>query len=174
MLVLGRQRLYLHKRELRTLRQAYIDQFGKPPTSLARYNWGDFADEFFCDFLGTVNLTVIDASPYEGADVIHDMNWSVGGEMIERFDAVIDCGSLEHIFNVPVALKNLASMVRIGGAIFITTPANNMMGHGFYQFSPELMFRVFSEQNGFCLKTLCFVRRVFLVWNCLEIARCIM
>jgi hypothetical protein len=25
------------------------------------------------------------------------------------------------------------------------------MGHGFYQFSPELMFRVFSEPNGFAV-----------------------
>jgi hypothetical protein len=27
-----------------------------------------------------------------------------------------------------------------------------MMGHGFYQFSPEFMFRVFSEVNGFALQ----------------------
>jgi hypothetical protein len=27
--------------------------------------------------------------------------------------------------------------------------ANNFMGHGFYQFSPELFYRVFSPENGF-------------------------
>jgi hypothetical protein len=26
------------------------------------------------------------------------------------------------------------------------------MGHGFWQFSPELVFRVFSSSNGFCVK----------------------
>ena len=26
------------------------------------------------------------------------------------------------------------------------------MGHGFYQFSPELFFRVFSEENGFAVR----------------------
>jgi hypothetical protein len=28
---------------------------------------------------------------------------------------------------------------------------NNWCGHGFYQFSPELFYRVFSEVNGFCI-----------------------
>jgi hypothetical protein len=30
----------------------------------------------------------------------------------------------------------------------VQTEANNWMGHGFYQFSPELFYRVFSEVNG--------------------------
>jgi hypothetical protein len=34
------------------------------------------------------------------------------------------------------------------------TPANNQMGHGFYQFSPELFFRVFSQENGYLLRAL--------------------
>ena len=29
------------------------------------------------------------------------------------------------------------------------TPANNFFGHGFYQFTPELFFRIFSAANGF-------------------------
>ncbi|WP_264079575.1 hypothetical protein, partial [Mycolicibacter algericus] len=40
----------------------------------------------------------------------------------------------------------------MGGTIFINTPANNMMGHGFYQFSPELMYRIFSDENGFAIR----------------------
>jgi len=40
-------------------------------------------------------------------------------------------------------------MVETGGHYLGITPANNFMGHGFYQFSPELYFRVFSEVNGF-------------------------
>src|SRR5204863_4169092 len=40
-------------------------------------------------------------------------------------------------------------MVSLGGHLLIVTPANNYFGHGFYQFSPELFYRVLSEQNGF-------------------------
>lgn len=40
-------------------------------------------------------------------------------------------------------------MVQPGGHLVVITPANNFMGHGFYQFSPELFFRVCSPENGF-------------------------
>ena len=42
-------------------------------------------------------------------------------------------------------------MTRVGGTIFGSTVANNLCGHGFYQFSPERVFRVFSPENGFRL-----------------------
>jgi hypothetical protein len=106
---------------------------------------------FLGDFLGASSITVLDASSYEGADTIHDMNTPVPEVWHGRYDVVIDSGSLEHIFNFSVAIANLANMLRVGGTIFVTTPANNLMGHGFYQFSPELMFRVFSEPNGFAV-----------------------
>jgi len=43
-------------------------------------------------------------------------------------------------------------MLKIGGFMYLTLPANNLCGHGFYQFSPELMFRIFTRDNGFELK----------------------
>ncbi len=47
-------------------------------------------------------------------------------------------------------------MVRTGGKIFITTAANNYCGHGFFQFSPEVMFRIFVPDNGFKLNGIMF------------------
>jgi hypothetical protein len=40
-------------------------------------------------------------------------------------------------------------MVRVGGRFLMHTCANNLCGHGFYQFSPELFYRIFSPENGF-------------------------
>jgi hypothetical protein len=40
-------------------------------------------------------------------------------------------------------------MVRVGGHYLGITEASNFSGHGFYQFSPELFFRVFAPENGF-------------------------
>lgn len=77
------------------------------------------------------------------------MNHPVPMAWREQYDVIIDGGTLEHIFNVPVAFANVANMLKVGGTAFLNTPANNMMGHGFYQFSPELMFRVFAQENGF-------------------------
>lgn len=153
-MTLGHQRLYLHRQELRALRKEYHDHYGRWPTSLNEYRWGEYADAFLKEFLDVSTLTVFDASAYEDANVIHDMNHHVSEEWHNQFDVIVDCGSLEHIFNVPVALRNLAKMLAVGGTLFITTPANNLMGHGFYQFSPELMFRVFCAENGFEVRNL--------------------
>jgi hypothetical protein len=40
-------------------------------------------------------------------------------------------------------------MVKIGGHFTQVNCANNFGGHGFWQFSPELMFRTFSPNNGY-------------------------
>lgn len=153
-MTLGRQSLYLHRREIDLLREKYEFANGALPESLVGPAWGEKADAFLREFLGISEFTVMDASSYEAADTIHDMNRPVPEEWHQSYDVIIDCGSLEHIFNVPVALRNLAQMLAVGGTLFISTPANNLMGHGFYQFSPELMFRVFSAENGFAVRSL--------------------
>lgn len=91
----------------------------------------------------------MDASKYEGASVVQDLNQPVPDSLKERFDAIFDGGTLEHVFNIPAALKNCMEMTKVGGRFYMHTCANNLCGHGFYQFSPELFYRVFSEQNGF-------------------------
>jgi SAM-dependent methyltransferase len=152
LLTLGHQTLALHPSEVAFFRDEYRKAFDSlSVTPLDHYRWRDYAGGFLRDFLNASSITVLDASSYEGADTIHDMNTPVPDAWHGRYDAVIDSGSLEHIFNFPVAIANLANMLKVGGTIFITTPANNLMGHGFYQFSPELMFRIFSEANGFAV-----------------------
>ncbi len=107
-----------------------------------------YADGFLAR-LGARNVTSFDGSQYEGATVAHDFNIPIGREYTDRFSVVLDGGTLEHIFNYPIALKNCMEMVKCGGHFLAITPANNFLGHGFYQFSPELFFRVFSAPNGF-------------------------
>ena len=99
--------------------------------------------------LGFTKIDTMDASDYEGANVIHDLNRPVPLELHEKYDLVWDGGTLEHIFNFPGALENAMRMVKVGGHMVLHTPANNQCGHGFYQFSPELFFRVFVPENGF-------------------------
>ena len=64
----------------------------------------------------------------------------------EKYDVVIDGGSLEHIFNFPVAISNCMMSLKKGGSLFMFTTCNNHTGHGFYQFSPELMYRIFQKK----------------------------
>jgi hypothetical protein len=150
-LTLSHQQLFLHPAELQTLRRDYHDRSPSPAggIALANYQFGEYADRFFKEFLDARTVEVLDYSDYEGANILHDMNTPVPESLHERFDAVIEAGSLEHIYNFPIAIRNLMLMAKVGGVVFITTPANNLCGHGLYQFSPELMYRIFSLENGF-------------------------
>jgi hypothetical protein len=109
-----------------------------------------FAEPFF-RLLGAKDVHSFDNSGYEGATHLHDMNQEIPVCFKEQYSVVLDGGSLEHIFNFPVAIRNCMEMVRVGGHYLGITPTNNLMGDGFYQFSPELYFSVFSEANGFDL-----------------------
>ena len=114
------------------------------------------ADEGFCESflrgLGAKSTDSMDLSSYQAATILHDLNNPVPDSLKARFSVVIDSGSLEHVFSFPQAIKNCMEMVAVGGHFLCITIANNFMGHGFYQFSPELFYRVLSPANGFAVE----------------------
>jgi len=114
--------------------------------SLAQAEW---RFEVLARCLGAQKVVACDISDYEGAGIIHDMNQPIKVEDEERFDTVIDGGTLEHVFNFPIAIANAMRLTKVGGNLILFAPANNNFGHGFYQFSPELFYRVLSPENGF-------------------------
>ena len=67
----------------------------------------------------------------------------------QRFDAIIDGGSLEHIFDAGTAFRNLVDLCEIGGQIMHLLPVNNLNGHGFWQFSSDLIYSLYCGRNGF-------------------------
>lgn len=108
------------------------------------------------EYLGATNCQSMDFSDFENANIVHDLNKPIDDSLKHKFDTVIDGGTLEHVFNFPQAIKNCMEMLKTGGHFISISPTNNFMGHGFYQFSPELFYRVLSEENGFHLKKMFF------------------
>ena len=108
----------------------------------------DYTEEFF-KILGANKTDSLDYSDYESATILADLNEPLPSTMHKGYTAVLDSGTLEHVFNFPVAIASCMKAIKVGGVYIGITPANNMMGHGFYQFSPELYFRVFNQDNGF-------------------------
>lgn len=104
--------------------------------------------------LGATRVESIDKSDYEQASILHDMNQPIPDRLKGSFSLVFESGTLEHVFNFPQSIKNCMEMVRIGGHFVGITTANNLMGHGFYQFSPELYYRVLSPENGFQVESM--------------------
>ena len=98
---------------------------------------------------GAQSIDSVDASDYEDANVVTDLNEPIDTSLHKQYSCVIDGGSLEHVFNFPNAIKNCMQMTRVGGHFISVNGTNNFSGHGFYQFSPELMYRVLSPENGF-------------------------
>src|SRR6266853_5261763 len=153
-LTLGHQGLDCSPRQLRRA----LRDFGLPaaPDQLERclhrapYS-ALYADELL-RFLGAKELVSVDRSGFEGATRLHDLNEPFPERDRAAFSLVLDAGTLEHIFNYPAALRHCLELVQRGGHFLTTTPANNLVGHGFYQLSPELFFRVFSAENGFALR----------------------
>ena len=143
-LTLGRQDLNVFPAKMVEV----LEKNGFPAAAFKTADKTLFAEPCFRS-LSARNVSSLDASAFEGANFVHDLNQPVGDELKERFDVVYDGGTLEHVFNFPVALRNCMEMVKPGGHLFIHTGTNNWCGHGFYQFSPELFFRALSPENGF-------------------------
>ncbi|MGZ5132917.1 MAG: hypothetical protein ACXWJ1_16615 [Caldimonas sp.] len=112
-------------------------------------------------WFGAATVDSVDASPYEQATILHDMNlpWPADRAGLDSYDAVLDFGCLEHVFDFPVAWRNCTSLCRVGGHVLHSLPANNLAGHGFYQFSPELFFNLYRPKNGFELLGLWFAQK---------------
>jgi hypothetical protein len=150
-LTLGRLRLFVSRRQLRALGRDF--GFDASVLELSR-----FSEPFLTHCLGATSVSAMDASPYEGAALVHDLNRPVAAELEQTFETVIDGGTLEHVFNFPVALASSMRMLRVGGRLFLCCPANNLMGHGFYQLSPELLYRSLSAPHGFEVERMHLVR----------------
>ena len=147
-LMIGRQSLAIKPNEIQQLSRLPMDRKLKHNLLMCRLGSDVYAEELFY-ILGAENVESMDKTSYEGATITHDLNLPVPEQLKNRYNIVLDGGSLEHIFNVPVALKQCMEMLKIGGYYIGLTPCNNYTGHGFYQFSPELFLRVFSSENGF-------------------------
>ncbi|MBA3494897.1 MAG: hypothetical protein H0T87_12485 [Gammaproteobacteria bacterium] len=162
--MVGRQTLHLSSRELHKL----LGQFGYPVT-VAAVNDLFFRNQGFAEplfhLLGAERIRSLDASDYEHATDIVDLNAPIDESYKNQFSVLIDSGSLEHVFNFPVAIKSCMQMVEPGGHFIGVVPGNNFLGHGFYQFSPELFYRIFTQANGFAvIKMFVFEDRAGATW----------
>jgi hypothetical protein len=145
---IGRQGLYVAPHERLAADEA-LRAYGIAQSLDAAVGSDHFADLRLLPLFGAGPILAADASDYEGATIVHDFNEPIAAEHHGQFHTLLELGSLEHIFNLPVALANLMRMLRLGGRLMSFSPANNWLGHGLYQLGPELMFRVFQPENGF-------------------------
>lgn len=154
LLTLGRQDIWISYETLMTLAAEVgvpLNRSGN--VTLSHKTWfserGYLSDDSLFRLLGFADCDSLDYSDYEGATHIFDLNSpNTPAPLANAFDVIVDGGTIEHVFHVPNALKNIFSMLRVGGRILHLAPSSNHIDHGFYMFSP-MLFTDFYVANQF-------------------------
>jgi SAM-dependent methyltransferase len=103
-------------------------------------------NEFFRS-LGFLSVDSMDCNEYEGASIICNLNKDIPNDLHNRFDVIFDGGSTEHVFNVPKAFENYNKMLKVGGLVIHSLPSTGCLDHGFYMFSPTLLYDYYSQNR---------------------------
>lgn len=103
------------------------------------------AESLFEQFGAT--LDVFDVVQERGCEILVDLNYPISANACGQFDFVLDVGTLEHCFNAPQALINMAALAKVGGYVMHENPFN-WGNHGFWGLNPTL-FHDFYTDNGF-------------------------
>lgn len=162
LLQLGRGTLYFTEHELRSwARQQDFEladlrgtdgvegageaELSHVPALRAQHCLGDVP---FFRMLGFEQVESCDIVDWEGADHLFDLNDEVPVELVGRFDAVLETGTITQIFDLPRVLANLHRLLAVGGrVIHCATPSNNHIDLGFVMPCPTL-FADFYTANG--------------------------
>lgn len=157
-LMLGKQNVKISEKELELVaKQLNFTLFDGPNMDpLSRdpglHSKGCISDSYLFARLGFMDCKAIDYSDFEGAEHVFDLNKIIDQEsqLMNSYDFIFDSGTLEHIFHLPNALRNIFSMLKIDGRICHLVPSSNHMNHGFHMFSP-LFFEEYYEANKFSI-----------------------
>jgi SAM-dependent methyltransferase len=83
------------------------------------------------------------------ADIRLDLNKPVDSSYHNSVNVVLNGGTLEHVFDIAQALKNIHGMLKQGGSIIHLLPVS-WYNHGYYNFNPFL-FKEISRVNNYQL-----------------------
>lgn len=139
-LTLGRQTCFLTWADLEAC--AAIKQY--PLVQVPHPVVGNIDDQVLMQALGFDECYSMDNDDYEQALVLFDLNEAeTPVNLVGCFDVVYDGGTSEHVFHFPNLLANVHRMTAAGGRVIHQVPTSNHVDHGFYQFSPTLLYEYY-------------------------------
>tara|TARA_R100001015_G_C4632504_1_gene196130 strand:+ start:3722 stop:4360 length:639 start_codon:yes stop_codon:yes gene_type:complete len=117
-----------------------------------------FSDGNVCAILGDCaingNFDVLGFSEVETFDINGNptnklnLNEPIPSEFHNKYDWVIDSGTLYCCFNIAMVLENITNMLKDNGCVFHTSNLSGFYGRGYYSISPALYYE-FYKSNGF-------------------------
>lgn len=148
-LILGYQDIYFGNEYASSVFEKF-DIYGTKVKNTINPN---FKKNKYCDCkslfynLGFETVDILDASDYEGANIIFDMNNEAKKDLFESYDFIFDWGTIEHVYNTKQYLKNILFFLKNGGHYLCLAPASGFLEHGYYQFSPVFFYDYFRRNN---------------------------
>jgi hypothetical protein len=97
--------------------------------------------------IGVESIRALDVSPYERAEIIHDLNIPVPQELKGIADFIVDGSTLDNTFNAALTLKNYCDILKLGGRLLAWnafSPHNTP-----YSILPPLTWLDYFVVNGF-------------------------
>ena len=71
--------------------------------------------------LGIDSVKALDTSPYEGAEIVHDLNRPLPDNLKATADFIVDGSTLDNVFDPAMTLRNYAQLLRPGGRLLAST-----------------------------------------------------
>ena len=85
--------------------------------------------------LGFEKVESIDFSDEEDPTYIHSLNCEPLKDLLNRYDVILDCGTLEHVFHLTNAFRKYTFNAKKEGRIIHFLLQGNYFNHGLYVFS---------------------------------------
>ena len=151
-LQLGRQHTFLSYDEIREIAKSFPVSINEAVPPSLSFNQ-DLKKQGFVDdvtvfkMLGFETVHSLDSSDYEKATYIHDLNVPVPEHLHEKYDVILDGGTLEHVFHLPNCLANIHKMLKTSGLVIHSSVSHNHVDHGFYMFSPSLFYEYYKANK---------------------------
>lgn len=137
-LALGEPLLLFDRMQLVSICKKLNCDYPKIWEDKSKANLAFSAKDYFLE-LGYDKYLALDYSDYEGADIVHNLNFEIEDDKLKGIaDLVFDAGTMEHVFNTPQVFDCIHNLLKVGGRVVYSTPTNGYLDHGFYQFSPTL------------------------------------
>lgn len=148
---LGRQDAYFDFSTLPSQAKGFGVELKSVPVRTVENPWTKQSvidDQTLLSALGFDKIDSLDFVGDEKPTLIHDLNEEVPASFRARWNVVYDGGTLEHVFDLATAFRNVHLMLKPGGVVIHENPTNNFADHGFWQFNPTALFDFYSA-NGY-------------------------
>jgi hypothetical protein len=92
------------------------------------------------------SIDVLDVSPYEGANVIHDLNTPIPQNLAGKYDFIYDSSVLDNIFNPASGIINIYRMMSTNGR-YVGLNVSSFYPGAFVSLPPEWFYGFFASNR---------------------------